>query len=144
MEKKQNIGVIVGHLFWAIVCSVGAYYVEYGIMSLFISGGIEGLISVNVAGGAILFLLMYLLERKLVQEEITKRSMFVISTYGIPILYQAIMIFFLTRSASIEEDVVSFMFIFTLVLLVMGCFFRGMLEVVNYYRVHIKVKKRNI
>lgn len=129
------------HLFWALGWGIGVYYIEYGIMSLFAAGGLDKVISANVAGGAILFLIFYLIERKLVEEEVTQRGLFIIATYVIPIMYQFIMIKVLGSTAQNGEDIVTFMFILTLILLVMGLFFRGMLEIVNYYRVHIRVKR---
>ena len=141
MNKKVNIGVLLVHLFWAFSWGVGVYYIEYGIMSLFAAGGLDKVISANVAGGAILFLVFYLIERKLVQEGVTQRGLFIISTYVIPIMYQFVMITVLGNTGEGAEEIVSFMFILALILLVMGLFFRGMLEVVNYYRLHIRVKR---
>ena len=141
MNKKVSIGILVAHLFWALIWSMGAYYMEYGIMSLFAAGGLDKVISANVAGGAILFLIFYLLERKLIEEEMTQRGLFILSTYVVPIMYQGVMIYILSHSGQGEENIASFMFILTLILLVMGLFFRGMLEVVNFYRIHIKVKR---
>ena len=141
MNKKVSAGVLLVHLFWALSWGVGAYYIEYGIMSLFAAGGVSKVVSANVAGGAILFLVFYLIERKLVEEEVTQRGLFIFATYVIPILYQLIMINVLQGTAQNGEEIVSFMFIFTFILLLMGLFFRGMLEFVNYYRLHIKVKR---
>ncbi len=139
MNKKVSAGVLLIHLFWALGLAVGVYYIEYGIMSLFAAGGLDKVISANVAGGALLFLGFYLLERKLVEEKATQRGLFIIATYVIPIMYQFCMLTVLQNQGA--EDIVSFMFILTLILLVMGLFFRGMLEVVNYYRLHIRVKR---
>lgn len=141
MNKKVNVGVLLIHLFWALGLAVGVYYIEYGIMSLFATFGwnIDNLISFNVAGGALLFLMFYLIERKLIQEKVTQRGLFIISTYVIPIMYQFCMIKVLQGQGA--EYIVVFMFILTLILLIMGLFFRGMLEVVNYYRVHVRVKR---
>lgn len=141
MNKKINIGIILTHLFWALGWSVGIYYVEYGIMSLCVALGINNIISANVVGGVLVFLLFYLIEQKLVDEEITTRGMFLVSTYIIPIMYQAVMIYVLNNSTQEEQNVAGFMFILTFTLLIMGFFFRGMLELVNYYRTHIRVKR---
>ncbi|MBE6024195.1 MAG: hypothetical protein E7231_13535 [Cellulosilyticum sp.] len=144
MNKKVSIPTLLIHLFWALSWSIGIYYVEYGIMSLCIMMGVENIVSANVVGGAVLFLVFYLIENKLIEEEITKRGLFLISTYIIPILYQGIMIFTLSNSIQEEQQMASLMFILTFTLLIMGLFFRGMLEFVNYYRKHIKVKKRGL
>lgn len=144
MDKKKGIGIILIHLFWALSWSVGVYYVEYGIMMLFANGGVDKVISANAAAGAILFLLFYLLERKLVEEELTKRSLFIASSYLIPIFYQGVMIYWIGNNFEGDENVLGIIFIFTFILLVMGLFFRAMLEVVNFYRNHIRVKRTKL
>ena len=142
MDKKKSISTILIHLFWALSWSVGVYYVEYGIFYLFAVGGVDKVISANVTGGAILFLLFYLLERKLVEEGLTKRSFFIVSSYVIPLLYQGAIIVWIGKNIPDEDSVISAIFIFTFILVLMGLFFRGMLEVVNYYRKHIKSRRK--
>ena len=141
MIKKENLGMLAIHLCWALGWSIGAYYVEYGIILLFGRWGMDKVISGTVAGGAVLFLVFYLIERKLIEEEVTKKGIYIFSTYVLPIIYQGTMIYFVAHSIQDETGVVGSMFILTLTLLIMGLSFRGMLEMVNFYRTHIRVKR---
>lgn len=141
MNKKVSTGVLVAHVFWALVCSVGIYYIEGVIMMMF-GGSVDSAISANVAGGAILFLIFYLIERKLVAEELTQRGIFIVTTYAMPAMYQGVMIFLLGSSTDTTQNEMSFIFVFTFILAVMALFFRGMLGIVNYYRIHYRGQKR--
>lgn len=105
MSKKRAIMIGVAHFIWTAGLCLIAYYLEYLLMGPLVQFGVIPVVAGNMALGIILFLAFYMLEKKMLKENLTKKILFCLATYVIPFAYQWIIMAQLMHIPNPDENI---------------------------------------